>query len=129
MLYNKRPKICDGTGECYRRYTKYYYYKHENVLCNHDCVLIHCSGCKCLFPQWHYDLFSSGQCYDCNKQEHESEIDSDEEDLRSDASLDSGGSISSMNEETKRFFARFSENAREQQKQNETQLEKEEEEI
>ena len=93
MLCTKRPKECDGRGECYRRYTKYYYYQHDDVICTHNCELKPCSGCKFPYPQWHYDLFSSGQCYDCNKLIHESEIDSAEEELRSDASLDSGGSV------------------------------------
>ena len=119
MLYNKRPKVCDGRGECFRRYTKYYYYKHEDVICDHDCILIHCFGCKCLFPQWHYDLFSSGKCYDCNKQEYESEIDSDEDELRSDASLDSGGSIVSNSEDTKSVFVPISEYFQERQKEEE----------
>ena len=98
MFQRKRPKECNGKGECYCRYQKYYYYKHDDVICIHNCVLIPCSGCKFPFPQWHYDLFSSGKCYDCNKLEHESEIDSVEENRRSDASLDSGGSVSSIDE-------------------------------
>jgi len=92
MLRTKRPKECDGRGECYRRYTTYYYYRHDDVICIHDCKMKPCEGCKFLYPQWHYDLFSSGKCYDCNKLINETEIDSEEEERRSDASLDSGGS-------------------------------------
>lgn len=107
MLCTKKPKVCDGRGECFRRYTKYYYYKHDNVICTHNCELIHCSGCKLVFPKWHYDLFSSGKCYDCNKVAYESEVDSAEEDLRSDASLDSGDTISSEDEDTKNILSHF----------------------
>lgn len=114
MLCTKRPKECNGTGQCYRRYTKYYYYQHENVICQHDCKLIPCTGCNYPYPQWHYDLFSSGQCYNCNKQVHESEIDSEEEELRSDASLDSGGSVSSLDKNSRQTIKIFSEYVYEQ---------------
>lgn len=96
MLRLRLPSVCDGKGSCFRRYTKCYYYKHDNVICKYNCVMMPCSGCNCQFPQWHFDLFSSGKCYDCNKAIHVDEIDSDEEELRSDASLCSGVSIESI---------------------------------
>ena len=104
MLRTKRPKVCKGNGECYRRYTKYYYYIHEDVSCSFNCQLKSCEGCKYQYPLWHYQLFSSGQCYDCNKKLHEDEIDTEEEERRSDASLDSGSSISSLDSETKKLL-------------------------
>lgn len=109
MLRTKRPKVCNGKGQCYRRYTKYYYYKHDNVECSFECKLIPCSGCKIPYPQWHYDLFSSGQCYNCNKKIYSNEEDSEEEELRSDASLDSGGSVSSLDSDTKEMLKKYRE--------------------
>lgn len=90
MLNLRRPNVCNGSGECFRRYTKYYYYKHDDIICIHNCERIPCRGCKIPYPQYHYDLFTSGLCYDCNKEIHIEEFDTDEEMMRSDASLCSG---------------------------------------
>lgn len=94
MLGIRLPNKCTGRGECFRRFTKYYYYKHDNVKCVYDCVLISCTDCKCYFPKWHFELFSSGKCYECNKSLYPDETDSAEDELRSDASLASDVSYS-----------------------------------
>lgn len=82
-------KICDGKGRCYRRYKKYYFDEYEKVECSYGCVMTPCKECKFQAPQWYFEQYSSGLCYECNKIVYRDEAESDEDDLRSDATIDS----------------------------------------
>lgn len=88
MLENIKTKRCKGNGRCYIRNKKYQYSKTNYTTCNHDCVLIPCNQCGKKYPQWHYDFFLTGFCYDCNKVIFPRDIDEEEEELDCDVWLE-----------------------------------------
>ena len=83
------PRQCPGNGKCYRRYKKDFFDEYFKVDCSYNCILKKCDGCYIEAPEWYYDQYSSGKCYECNKVEYCDEIDSDEEAISCDASIDS----------------------------------------
>lgn len=88
MLENIKTKRCKGNGRCYIRNKKYQYSKTNYTTCNHHCVLIPCNQCGKKYPQWHYDFFLTGFCYDCNKVIFPRDIDEEEEELDCDVWLE-----------------------------------------
>jgi len=85
----KPPRQCPGNGKCYRRYKKDFFDEYYKVNCFYNCILKKCDGCYIEAPEWYYDQYSSGKCYECNKIDYCDEIDSDEEAISCDASIDS----------------------------------------
>jgi hypothetical protein len=68
-----------------------------------------CKKCKFEAPEWYFKKYTSGLCYECNKAEYSDEADSCEDDLRSDATVDSLESIDSLTEEDRELLLRFTE--------------------
>lgn len=79
-------KYCDGTGKCFRRSTKYYFIKSENVYCAYKCKLLFCKrgGCYMKAPVWYFRQYKCGMCYECNIKFYKEYAYSIEADLRSD---------------------------------------------
>lgn len=88
MWINRKYADCNGTGLCYRRTKKNIYILDKETICNFQCKLRSCNNCQKKHPEWHYNCFTSGFCYECNKTIYEDERNSDEDDLHSDASFD-----------------------------------------
>jgi len=88
MWINRKYADCNGTGLCYRRTKKNIYILDKETICNFQCKLHSCNNCHKKHPEWHYNCFTSGFCYGCNKTIYEDERNSDEDDLHSDASFD-----------------------------------------
>lgn len=88
MWINRKYADCNGTGLCYRRTKKNIYILDKETICNFQCKLHSCNNCQKKHPEWHYNCFTSGFCYECNKTIYEDERNSDEDDLHSDASFD-----------------------------------------
>ena len=109
MITMGKHKICDGTGECYRRYKKYYFASYDKVECKYNCQMKRCKKCNFEAPEWYFKQYTSGLCYECNKAEYSDEADSCEDDLRSDATVDSLESIDSLTEEERELLLRFTE--------------------
>lgn len=100
-------KVCDGKGRCYRRYKKYYFDEYEKVECSYDCVMSPCKNCNMEGPEWYFEQYSSRLCYECNKQIYSDEADSNEDDLRSDATVDSIMSEDEIEEYNNKLYEKF----------------------
>ena len=96
--YSKRSNICPGSGLCFIRRKKDWFYTLDDIECKHNCEEVQCKTCKRKYPQWFFDYLrcycilsvssvETGKCYYCIEDD-EKGSDYEEDDLASDCSFD-----------------------------------------
>ena len=63
MITMGKHKFCDGTGQCYRCYKKYYFASYDKVECKYNCQMKRCKKCNFEAPEWYFKQYTSGLCW------------------------------------------------------------------